>query len=159
MAEVDQQAMRSAMDALSQKIVPKIKDKTHKQILKMSKGWKYERNVLQQVCSEYLPIQFTNVIKQFSLIRYGGKVAGFYIAQAYTDDIGKGEILYFYIKPGYRRKGIATHVIKDICDGFISVYTDTCEEGYIKMIEKIGFVENGKCKETDDINYKWVKQD
>jgi|DEB0MinimDraft_10_1074344.scaffolds.fasta_scaffold08781_4 RimJ/RimL family protein N-acetyltransferase len=150
--------LKQFMDAVCQQIVPKIKDKTHKQILKMSKGWKYERMVLQEICCEYLPIDFTNVIKQFSLIRYGGKVAGFYIAQAYTDDIGKGEIKFFYIKPGYRRKGIATHVIKDICDGFTSVYTDTCEEAYIKMIEKIGFVENGKCKETDDINYKWVKE-
>ena len=155
---MDSSDIKGAMDILCQMIVPKIKDKTHKQILKMSKGWRYERNVLQEVCSQYLPIDFTNVKKQFKLIKYDGKVAGFHISQAYTDDIGKGEILYFYIKPGYRRKGIATKVIKNICSRFTSVYTDTSEEAYVKMIEKIGFVENGKCKETDDINYKWVKE-
>ncbi len=118
---------------------------------------------VDEVCSEIVvdlakSIDRGNVHPRYTLINNRTEVQGFAIMYEFTDVKGKVDIKFFFIKPEYRRKGIAKEYFRRVMTKYQSIYTDTSSENYVKMITDLGFTEVGKCSETDEICYKWEKK-
>lgn len=141
-----------------------IKNKDHQEIIRMAKKykWEYTWQLVSEILMELSPlVSFSNCVNHYRIItdtKTGNKV-GFFVFKVYTDDIGKTELKYIFIKPGYRKKGHATQVIKGLRSNeeYDRMYVDTKNPEMIALLNKLEFNEVGLCKNGVETCYLWKR--
>jgi RimJ/RimL family protein N-acetyltransferase len=141
----------------------KIKNKDHQEMIRMAKKykWEYTWELVSDILMELSPlIVLSNTERYYDILRdeYGNKI-GFVVIFAFTDDIGKAEVKYLFIKPGYRKRGHATRVINCLKEQEIvnRIYADTKNPEMIALLNKLDFKEVGICSNNIETCYKWER--
>jgi len=138
-----------------------IKNKDHQEIIRMAKKykWEYTWHLVSDILMELSPlVSFSNTKNHYHIIKDStGNKVGFFTYSAYTDDIGKSELNYIFIKPGYRKKGYATSVINQLKsnESYDRIYVDTKNPHMIALLNKLEFKEIGLCKNGVETCYLW----
>ncbi len=142
----------------------KIKNKDQIEIIRMAKKykWEYTWHMISEILVGVSPVLYCpNCVNNYRIItdlKTGNKV-GFFVFGVYTDDIGKTELKYIFIKPGYRKKGYATQVIKGLRsdEEYERMYVDTKNPHMIALLNKLEFKEVGLCKNGVETCYLWTR--